>query len=167
MTNTDNNINLKLTPLPYEKRQTSIFRWTLLTYVFFSIVAGLTFDSKYFFGIIPFIFILFLLDYLRRLRWVKYAIHTMQTDLAGIKLSYYEKDNLLSTTITWDKLSISKGSTFTKSSTRLITIKNDSKMVAAFYADPDTGVDNNKIIEIDYDIKKFIKSLKNIKNQVA
>lgn len=96
---------------------------------------------------------LFILDYLRRLRWVKYAIQNMQTDISGIKLSYYEKDNLLSTTINWDKLSISKGSTFTKNATRLITIKNDSKMVAAFYADPDTGINNNKIIEIYNNLK--------------
>jgi hypothetical protein len=153
MTNTDNNINLKLTPLPYEKRQKSIFRWTLLTYIFFSIVGGFAIDSKDFFGILPFIFILFLLDYLRRLAWVKYAIESMQTDNAGLKLSYYEKDNLLSTTITWDRLSISKGSTFTKSAARLITIKENSKMVAAFYADPDTGIDNNKIIEVYNNLK--------------
>ena len=153
MTTTDNNINITLTPLPYQKRRTSIFRWTLATYIFFSIVAGMAFDSNSFINIIPFILTLFIFDYLRRLRWVKYAIQILRTDTSGIKLSYYEKNNSLSTTIPWDKFSISKSSTFTKSAHRLITIKNDSKIVAAFYADPDIGIDNNKMVEIYNNLK--------------
>ncbi len=153
MTAANNNIKIELTPLPYQKRKTSVFRWTLITYVFFSIVAGLSFDSNSFINIIPFIFALFIFDYLRRLMWVKYALENLKTDPEGIELSYYEKDNLLSATIPWGKLSISKGSTFTKGATRLITIKNDSKMVAAFYADHDSGIDNKKIVEIYNNLK--------------
>jgi hypothetical protein len=80
--------------------------------------------------------------------WVKYTISSLETNSAGVKLIYYEKNNLLTLTIPWNKLEISKGSTFTKSASRSITIKNDSFKIASFYADSAAGISNNEINEL-------------------
>jgi hypothetical protein len=79
---------------------------------------------------------------------VKYTISSLETNSAGVKLIYYEKNNLLTLTIPWNKLEISKGSTFTKSASRSITIKNDSFKIASFYADSAAGISNNEINEL-------------------
>lgn len=150
-------INLKLAPLPYQKRRKSLFRLTLLLYAFFGVICMFASDLNTLFILIPFIAILFMLDYSRRLAWVKYVIESLESDQSGIKLAYCEKHNLLSEVITWDMLTISKGIAFTRSPTRLITIKNGSNKIASFYGDRDAGIDNDKLIEL-YEKLKALKA---------
>jgi hypothetical protein len=91
---------------------------------------------------------LFILDYSRRLSWIKYALDKIITDSKGVSLVYYEKDKLVTADILWNDLKVNKSSTFTKNSTRNISIINDSTTIASFYADTDNGIDNNKILEL-------------------
>jgi len=143
---TSDHINIKLTHQPYQKRVRSIFSWTFLLYLTIAVVAGLSTNIDGFMLTILFLALLFILDYYRRLRWVKFIMDTLETNSAGIKLSYYDKDSLISTTISWDNLKVSKGTTFTRNPIKLISIKNGQDNVASFYGN--TNIDNNKIDEL-------------------
>ncbi|MEQ1666154.1 MAG: hypothetical protein ABL927_12350 [Bdellovibrionales bacterium] len=149
----DHNINIKLTSLPYEKRKGSIFRWTLLPYLIILIVVGFNTDYDGFVSMSGFLLLLFLLDFFRRERWIRYSLESLETDSSGINLIYLDKDNLLSTSIPWEKLSVTMGSTFTNSPRKLISFKTDSNIVASFYATD--NFDNEKIKDLYHRIKKL------------
>lgn len=151
---TDDPINISQTPLPYSKRRTSTFRWTLFLYFILAIAAGLSTELGAFLYFIFFLTIIFALDYSRRLNWVQYALVTLDADINGVRLSYYDKAEIKSQTISWDKLKISKGSTFTRGLTRILTIKDGDIKIASFYADD--NLDNIKI----NDLYKNLKDLK-------
>jgi len=144
-------INISQTPLPYNKRRTIIFRWTLLLYIIIGTIVGLSNDlgaSLYF---IVFLTILFAFDYSRRLNWVQFALVTLDADSKGVRLSYYDQAQIKSQTISWDKLKISYGSTFGRNLKRIITIKDGDTKIASFYADE--NFDNNKIDNLYKELK--------------
>ncbi|MES2593364.1 MAG: hypothetical protein V4608_15885 [Bacteroidota bacterium] len=147
-------ININLSPQPYQKRQQGILSWTFLLYLIILIAAGLNTSLNGFMLTTLFLGFLFVLDYSRRLRWVKYALENLDTDQSGVKLKYYDKEKLLSTTIPWEKLSMTTGTTFTKNPKKLIAFKNEKNTIASFYATD--NFDNEKI----EDLYKKIKTLK-------
>jgi hypothetical protein len=134
------------TPISYNKRRTTSFRWTILLYLIIAAVVGLSNSVGAFLYAVPFLAILFALDYSRRLRWVRFAINEITTDERGITLTYFDKEEFLSAKILWDRFRISKRTTFTRNPTWYITIKNGENKVATFYADD--GIDNKKIIDL-------------------
>jgi hypothetical protein len=140
-------IHIKLSPLPYSKRRRSIFNSTILLYTIVLVAAGIYTDLKGFGLTATFLFVLFLLDYSRRLRWVRFLLERLETNSLGVKLTYYDKDNLVSTTIPWNKLSVTKGSTFSKNPTKSITFRNGESVIASFYA---TDNFDNEEIEVLY-----------------
>jgi hypothetical protein len=146
-------INISLTPLPYNKRRTSILRWTLLLYIFVAVVFAFSIELGAFLFFLFFLTILFALDYSRRLKWVRYALLSIETDNAGVRLSYYDQEELKSETISWDRFKISKGTTFTRSLKRILTVKDGDNKIASFYADCD--LDNVKINELYKKFKDF------------
>lgn len=146
------NIYIKLTPLPYKKRQGHILKWTLLMYLFILLVAALNTDLNGFLLTTTFLFVLFLFDYSRRLRWVRFSIKSLDTDSFGVNLTYYDKDNLIFTTIPWNKLNVTKGSTFSKNPTKFIALKNGLEVIASFYATE--NFDNGKIENLYQNLKR-------------
>lgn len=146
------NINIKLTPLPYYKRQGNTLKWTLLLYLIVLIVAGLNTDLNAFLLTTTFLSVL-LLDYSRRLRWVRYSLESLDTNSSGVNLTYYDKDNLVSTTIPWNKLSVTTGATFSRNPIKSITFRNDLDVIASFYATD--NFDNEKIEDLYRKIETF------------
>lgn len=148
---TDSKINISLKSIPYKKRRTSIFWWTFLLYVFIAIVIGLSSELGAFLFIMFFLTILFAIDLSRRLKWVRYSLISLDTNEKGLLLSFYDYDELNSVTISWDKLKISRGSTFTNNSKRTITFKDGETEIATFFANSE--FDNTKIDELHKKLK--------------
>jgi hypothetical protein len=142
------NIDIKFKTKTYQDRRRSLFIWTLVLYIFIAILICSSIDLRSAIRVIIFLTVLFILDYSRRLSWIKYALDKIITDSKGVSLVYYEKDKLVTADILWNDLKVNKSSTFTKNSTRNISIINDSTTIASFYADTDNGIDNNKILEL-------------------
>src|SRR6478672_633516 len=97
----DEQINISWTPLSYQKRRTSVFRWTILPYIILAIISGLSSDLGLFLFVLFLLTILFAFDYSRRLKWVRYALLILDTDSVGVRLSYYDYEQLKTTTISW------------------------------------------------------------------
>lgn len=142
------NINIKLTPKPYQNRRASVISWTILIYIFIIILVTLSSDIQILLFVIPFLVLLFIFDISRRLLWVRFALKNIETDEFCVKLKYYDKDNLLSVNISWNNLTISRSNTFTKNSRIIISFKNGMNHVASFYADNDNSLDNCQILEL-------------------
>jgi hypothetical protein len=121
-------------------------------YLVILLVAGLNTDLDGFLLTTTFLFLLFLLDYPRRLRWVRFSLKSLDTNSFGVNLTYHDKDNLISTTIPWNKLNVTIGSTFSKNPTKFIAFKNDLEDMVAFYATD--NFDNAKIENLYQKLKK-------------
>lgn len=146
-------ISIKLTSLPYNQRQRRIFKWTLALYLIILIVAGLNTDLNGFLITVTFLSPLFIADYSRRLRWVRFSLDSLDANYSGVKLTYRDKDNLLSAIIPWNKLTVTKGVTFTKNPTKSISFKYDIDVIASFYATD--NFDNEKIDDLYDRIEKM------------
>ena len=149
----DDKINIKLTSIPYPERKKDILKWTLLPYIIIIIVVGLSTDLNGLLLITGFLLLLFILDYLRRLRWVRYSLESLEADFSGISLIYQDKDRILSMTIPWKKISVTRGFTFTHSPRKLISFRTDMTLVASFYATD--NFNNDKIDDLYSKIKEF------------
>ncbi|MES2778615.1 MAG: hypothetical protein V4651_01840 [Bacteroidota bacterium] len=136
-------LNIKLTYDSYAKRVKSTFGWTTLPYIILAIICMFKTTLNEFLLILVFLVLLFVLDYNRRLRWIRSVISTLETSSTGISLTYFEKDKPYSIVIPWNNLIVTKGSTFTKGPKKYISIKNSTEEIAVFYAD--TPFENNEI----------------------
>lgn len=149
----DDKIDIKLTSVPYPERKKDIFKWTLLPYIIIIIVVGISTDLNGMLLTTGFMFLLFILDYLRRLRWVRYSLESLEADISGISLTYQDKASILSMTIPWKKLSVSRGYTFSHSPRKTISFRTEMTLVASFYATD--NFNNDKIDDLYLKIQKI------------
>lgn len=152
----DDKIDIKLTSIPYPERKKDLLKWILLPYIFIIIVAGLSTDLNGMLLTTGFMFLLFIIDYLRRLRWVRYSLESLEADISGISLTYQDKDSKLSMTIPWKKLSVSKGFTFSHSPRKIISFRTEMTLIASFYATD--NFNNDKIDDLYLKIKEIQQS---------
>lgn len=152
----DDKIDIKLSSIPYPERKKDLLKWILLPYILIIMVAGLSTDLNGMLLTTGFMFLLFIIDYLRRLRWVRYSLESLESDFSGISLTYQDKDSKLSMTIPWKKLSVSRGYTFSHSPRKIISFRTEMKLIASFYATD--NFKNDKIDDIYFKIKKNQKS---------
>ena len=124
------NINFKLKCPPYKDRLLTDFKMS-------AIIAGIGAACTMFsFGTLDGIIIAAIslgISFKNQLKWSFTALESIQTDSIGVHMKFYEKDDLYSATISWEKLEMDKSNSFTITPRRKLQLNEGDENVVAFF----------------------------------